>query len=1841
MTTVITIGDDIPFDANVWIGQKKKWHNDIPWEVIREKNRVLTPPPAQAAEILPPSSLAISSFAHLPLPRISSILVHAESPLWFSNEEPTCDVARLADRTVPHKMLLDMLSRKIGQAWLNGARSITDPRYNEGNERLLLYTLTLWQRLAEVHGIQVQWKRGMDWLEKEKDHFNTGPAHKEIQDALASMTRVGWAVPLSFIQNTTTTADLKEFVSSVWLRTTNMDIMMESLRVRVEADVDDEKACKSIVAPMSFVKDVVKGDKEGYLRRTVPLLARYEKLVSEGKKDRLVFITNVSDEHWVAGCIDFKGHKILFGDSMPENLRYPISKKLLQGLQHWVQRRFESTFSVEADGLTHGTQLDAVSCGVVAVNTCERAIYPDTAVWKGKHAVLYRVQHFNKYIADVKAADLLPPSIPLARPIAPNSIPSSLYAVDASRSPQAARISISQLLNPEPLRSERPASLLTVSTVSAQDWTDVDILLGRNTASDYESDVEMEDAEEDEEDESDDMEGEKIKQGLSNRDVSSTFNATTSSPMHSRQTTLASFFSGVKQKEPETRPPLPTFRPKKKLKTHTIPIPTPHTPGKSHTSKWAQKIKQQFMDQKFVVEPEKYDKWKQEIRKLDPLAEFHPKPESMMTWENFRTVRHARCGTHVLLKRPYDISRYRDHLEAGCAITHKGAGMQTLFTHFSASESRSGGAATPLSQSLDARIHDEPCPGVTEVDIPHVERYLRRTGAMGGGSRSVYKIAQAQFKNTFSGLSSRKQGVVRDTQQHELRWRNDHQRLRVFSTSCQKTVPAGDIRCLPCSRCFSLLSDRDFKRALRKTGPSNPKNYIYTPKEFQNQTLGEIYGRHQGLQAIIEQPVSDKDDITACNSCGEIQDAKSTPCIRYAQGVLEGKYTNEVFNGLVEAMVSTADREERGVGMQNFKYPPAFDEFCNVMRITSPATYRVFKDHLTGRSERSFRIKEAREPRFPMDISDVNFNLVSDYLNAINYHGPVGLSCDDTKLFASFRLYWDSEKKSHFLVGGTDGPLRVADPEQVKSVIKDAKATKATKIRLWCLTVPMPGITPIVVAALPIPGDLKVGTLLEHLTKVVNGLLDRGIEVISYACDGTQVERSVQDAFVKQATETETHTIKDPRQSGRDLCIKIAVVKGQHIAMMQDPKHALKTFRNNLFSGARLLCLGSYTAIYEHIREIAFAEGSTLFHRDVEKLDRQDDNAAVRLFSADTLKYLSDHHPGYLGEIVYLFVFGELIDAYQSRSIDHAERARMVLRARYFVDSWSTFLDISGYSKTVYFLSREAVDIIRFVVEGYLSLVFIHRDHLNVLHPLLPWFHASEACEHVFGCARQIVKDFTMLDFLYMVPKLRVKMRSTVLRGKSSDSKKSAKGYSHTYFDVTGLNLRALSTFPDDLTISSIASGALEESDSLIFLLGITPVQLHSGPSPSRTVLPNIASWFTVDNDGESDIDGNGGEFSDTESVSDAQELHDLVEEAQGRLDAGPKSKRAELLDLTAAALALEADAMTQIHHVPDPSEEVVDEMLAEEQENIRTIFESINPTVIPSLEMSDDLPSKPIGKGLVTAARLDFDYLVHLRSIHQTAQAARSIKTRTIGLNDSLPTLQARSTAHRQLVRKLNAALREQQEQAVGTGAERGLRWRNSAPGGRGVGDKRKAGNSENAAATATALARAAATKRKKVFIDAKVPNLSEVIDARISMIRPLLPGQYGFVFTSQGLMVGKVFAMRAKGGGQYGKHDAVTDSSSISALSKVSVQLFEQIHGAHFRSIPTATASLQTLQFAHLPSIAFLCVISAPEATPSGLVLADSEVQRFKSLALGKAKFALALSNFNKRVRAEEEVE
>jgi hypothetical protein len=64
--------------------------------------------------------------------------------------------------------------------------------------------------------------------------------------------------------------------------------------------------------------------------------------------------------------------------------------------------------------------------------------------------------------------------------------------------------------------------------------------------------------------------------------------------------------------------------------------------------------------------------------------------------------------------------------------------------------------------------------------------------------------------------------------------------------------------------------------------------------------------------------------------------------------------------------------------------------------------------------------------------------------------------------------------------------------------------------------------------------------------------------------------------------------------------IPIPVHNSQPIAMIQDAKHALKTFRNNIFSGSTLLTIGNYIIHFQQIHSLAFHKDTPLYRRDVE-----------------------------------------------------------------------------------------------------------------------------------------------------------------------------------------------------------------------------------------------------------------------------------------------------------------------------------------------------------------------------------------------------------------------------------------------------------------------------------------------------------------------------------------------------------------------------------------------------------------------------------------------------------------
>ncbi|KAK7684416.1 hypothetical protein QCA50_012363 [Cerrena zonata] len=945
---------------------------------------------------------------------------------------------------------------------------------------------------------------------------------------------------------------------------------------------------------------------------------------------------------------------------------------------------------------------------------------------------------------------------------------------------------------------------------------------------------------------------------------------------------------------------------------------------------------------------------------------------------------------------------------------------------------------------------------------------------------------------------------------------------------------------------------------------------------YKDPVLARQFAASLGLKSLLEDKTS------------------RSPFVQYAVGVAEGKYVDDkILSGLIQSMVMKLERERSGKGMQNFKWPSEYDHLLHLIEIESPRAYKILSQYLPGRSQRSFAQLRAKEPHIPMTITDETFILVRDRLRAAGYYGPVALSCDDTKLDSSWRVC-EGKDKSVFLVGAIGGPIAVptGNAAEVQDIIDKHSNDLATKVRLFTVQVPLPGVAPILVSALPIGESNDAEVLVEYSEAIIRGLISHGVRVSSYSCDGTETERKVERLLCKRADDCVTYTIPSPHNASFTITLTIALFSGCPVIMLQDSKHGLKTFRNNLFSGARLLVLGNATALYRHIRELAFHPSSPLYQRDVEKLDRQDDNAATRLFSSHALEHLSHHFPDFIGEVIYLFIFGELIDAYQNRHISLFERLKLVLRAHYFLCMWKTFLQTAGYPQSRYFISREAADIAQILIEGLLALIFVYRDFYtsdSECHPLLPWLHSTEPCEHVFGSARQIVKDFTMLDFYYMAQKLHVKIRETTTLAQSADPRTRATGYNHTYFDTRDMDLSMLSTFPSDEDLPSITMAAMEEAESIIGFLGLAPSCLHEfmiTASPFDSVPRNVDLLDELEDVNDETPDFYNEDYPEGPSAS--AELRDLLQSpfvVEASVHTGFTQKEcSRLTSISSAAAALMIEDRVKVDELLEVNTEMEDEALADECDAIRHALTAPKCT-----------PAK------VSVEEFDIELLVKYRKQHETRQAAEGVRTQA---TKSTPSNEVSS--RRQLIKEIHQVLKAVDTRRIGTGLERNARWKGDVHVGPPL-----TGNAANAKVVADATSKTNLTKRTEYFTQAKIPELGYVNTARVSAVNPLRVGSYGmFYYANESrVAIGKVLAMYKKGGGQNGKLGSIEEASSIGGISYIGLKVYQRSAGSRFREQVTR---LNTTRFDFVPALHFLSVFgTSPTPDHAGVLsLSDANI-------------------------------
>ncbi|KAG7095522.1 hypothetical protein E1B28_006260 [Marasmius oreades] len=1804
------------FEKLQWIGRGVRFDTKtLPSYVRLYCAHELKIPMKVMENLFPSDSLPIPIFMSYKLPMPSQALIFPNSDRYVSSEPPNNDGTALASFDLPPKELVEKLRSPgwLEQNILDGIQSIANPSYP--GDRFPLWSVEAWHEFYKAVEKQRKWRQCSQWL---SEHARRPTATQLfVLEAQKYLGQLGWNESLDLPGSGThdTTFQFSRLVSDLKIDGTLIDLMCHQLMERLENNelVDSEL----MIANRALMHNVNGAQKErDHLEPRTKYLKHLAMQIKALKTRYLVFPAfNEEIQHWLAFQIDFVQKNISYGDSLAhEGIQPP--KNVLKKLKWWLDNQFGGCFEIVGDSLEHGRQDDYIVCGLLAVNTiAHRAL--GEPLWTLSRKVWDRVNWFN-VLCKAHIASNHPGFN------SPSRLPSPI--TDLHIEPQP----LTELTKPVVTDAAEPSSKTSVDDLDCFVQLDVSPMFDSKGAGERKRGIE--------EVASSSPSSPPSKKVCLDCDDYVTV-VTLDPPLSATSDNNEDYSSDAASDGEEFEPYEIDF------------IRSLRPPGSSKSATWSRSQRELYHSdpQHFSpIDSTNVVRLKQFRTRILQLCSSSEVLDAMH-------VRHVKCGRELTMKDPFNTGNYKTHLKTCPALKGKknqndGAEMYRLTNFFQPSTSQGQFASVPTRHTT-RKLVEVPCGGLTSGQNPLIDMYIDRTGAEGGGARSVNTISVDIYGKRYRYLSSERKQRVKHLQRLSQVWKIDRQRYCIYSSNCTKVAlvdPSSPSNSAPaCASCFAVSRLKVFKNAISIARPLD-KNYKYLNHEYQNKNLGSIYARAKGLEKLIQS-----------------ENSSTTVCAIYVTEVLEGKHSgnrgDEFFGSLLQAMLVKRSKAERGVGLQNFRHAPDLIQIAHMVQMHSTVAYQFLREYMPLPTVRALQQLRSKEPSFPLDIEEETFVRAAHYLSVMAYNGPVALSCDDTKLLPALRPYYDKPNDCYYVIGAVGKPLILGGPDEFRDIVKEGVIVKATKLRLWCLQIPLPGVPTIVLAAKAIPGNLNAATLTEYSWEIISGLLRHGINVRSYACDGAATERAVQRNLHTKATTTKTVGIHHPGPCGnkRDLEVTIHFYDGHPIAFVQDSKHGLKTIRNNLFSGSKCLTFPNDVALYSQVRDIYLNDGP-IFRRDWDRYDKQDDAAATRLTSGATLEWLTKHSPSLVGLIIYLFVFGELVDAYESRLIDIHTRVRMVLRAYYFLEIWIQFLQATKYPLKKHCISHEAIDIINTLVHGFLESVIIYRDHVKGQRPFLPWRIGSGPCERVFGKCRRLVKDFMMVQFFEMVPKLFIGLREEALASRFSDGKETVSGYSHTDLDCRGMDLRKQRLIPSDDEINEESVLAYGDAENLWTVLGATAADIHTQEN-SFTSLPHVLSWY-------SENTPNTQNSQDSEDSEDSREdilvgdsdwynrkfsnIQDALDEFDRDLDLSPTEDH-RLMALRYAAIAEYLDQHMRLNSLPELSNEGVTEALSDDGEYIGKILADSLPTVNHE---SNTKPSNFFERTTTSApdfSAADFSELVKQRFEHQTEQAktgGRGVtgKTDKENVSGSKEEKKRELSQRQKIMRELELICSEQEVVGVGTGVERKLRWtaRDPAPGGRnGVVDGEKAngpmaGNSANAALSATAVAKKKLAARKDVWAKkvAKLPKSLRLGDAGVSPETPLTTSAkkgsgYGYAFVDKTVVLCQVLAIYCKGGGKNGKHEFRTESSNISAVSYLVVQLYDEWIGTRglFRAIHNSLEflRLRAKKFALLPSSFFLCILDTPaQVHHGGIKVSENDWSTFCKLRDGKENIITTLS-------------
>ncbi|KAI0054490.1 hypothetical protein BV25DRAFT_1922630 [Artomyces pyxidatus] len=1746
-----TSSSDVAFDRSQWIGCGQVWSESIPGYVQNARNAARRIPPGVREALIPPATLSVSELVSPPYsPPQYPELPHA--PTYVGSHEPnilhgsSVDIPTIIQtscrttlyRALPH---IRTLRSSFSDEWLAGARAV-----HFEDSPTLFYPLWIENLIGELDiSVQKQkkWFRAVEWLEKVADSTNERTVYL-TEECYERLQEVCWnsAVPGFGRAIRLTTLDLALFLSDEWLNDEMLNAGSEFIMRHLGTGSTIRIANCFLLNNLRAIRD--RNPEAKYSVRQQSVL---DCAIQRGEVSILEVPVNPGRTHWAGIRVDLVRRTFAYLDGY--NPTATPSRDDLDIIVWYItslEASDKDPFTVTTTTVPVPRQHDSHSCGVVYLSTLASQ-YLRYSPWSQATHAVDRMEWFlrlSETLCSHEVSSELSDS-PVDTPPASTSFlapTASSETMLSARLPESVNIELddvememdSEILRADALQTSLPTASNVLRALDSERQVSVHIASPTSI-------VESPSPRSDDSDNSD----------ISGCGATSTMSMRSHAGRKHRSPSLSSDDELSDSQEAQ------------RVWRRGRPEQAGGKPGSS----WKRQkgLKTAALSADFKPSATRLDQFKEKVLTDDPKAMFRGPGD--------REVRCSACTQWIIMRTLYDLRRWKEHRNSKRCAARRATGLSTkpLSSYFS--------QKPPASPSTGHSVRPEPevklliCPGLTRESDTRIDVYLGRSSALGGGAPSRLKIALELFnldetKTAWSDLSPQHQKMVLRREEMLFKWRNRRAVNAIFSSNCQGEASScsstGEPQ--PCTECRNLLKLHTFQVILNRKMPSE-KNMKYVPKRYRCPELGGIYLKYEGVRELVE------------------ADDGQSPWLRFAKGAAEGLYkSQQVVLGMIEALVKKSERLAKGKSLANMTYAKAFDAFCSVMASVSPRAYKTFQGNVAGRGLRSMRERRSKMPRFQPGFSQENIKLAATTLLTLAYKGPLSLSWDDTDLEKALSI-WRESQGVWAVIGVASGPIRVTSEDEVEAVLTQASLEKADKLRIWVLTIPLPRIPPILLAAVARGSEDTAESLAQMHFRLTEMMHEEKIYGTSLAADGTETERAAQRIIFSYAPSVHRFSIYS-EIPGCTLDYSIPLYYGRPAVLLQDSKHGLKTSRNQLLTGARNLVLGNFPLHFKMLRDFAEHELGPLFRRDVEKVDKQDDRAAARLFSCEALDFHLRFFPDQVALSIYLFILGELVDAWQNRRIPHLARAKMVLRARFFLMAWRNHIEQHPDHRThIQFISHESFDIFLTLCDSLLQLMVVYRQYYP-MYPLLPWLHSTETCEHIFGMLRQLKEDFNYADMLYLEPKLRTLMLGAFENLTAEEkANQTAAGYHHTYFHAPDLDMATLMQWPSDVDLQTGSKDAFTEAEQLLAAVGIDARVMLASYRP-----PDVAKTVGLSK----------------RRPEQPRTLADLLALYSATLVPTQVEDQAETCEM--ALVAEDVDKTLAILALPDstPSD---DSKLKADIEAIVTKCEAVaasSPSAPTNVSDTSEASQQPCrchvrALQLIDSVSLELSRtaIVSIRRHHQPLTTARAVRQANRMSTPSLSPVNSKLSKDSKVNEdvSIREALKRRLATLMGPGEVQHISGPNKSKGVNrqvrhtGTYATDLAVNGARAKQKETSL-NAAALKfyhlRAQAFV--LLQGIHENMHtANISDIKPLEAGHFVIVLAPTTVdkppevLLGEVTTMYTNSGARGARHEWISSARSVGIPSYINIRVYRHSHGNSYTSL--ACTSLGCATFLRIP--------------------------------------------------------